>query len=799
MKKLTGLFLLLFSLSTMIFAQSENLNVGIIKGQLLSIDNQPVAYASVSLFDTDEKLLLGTISEEDGTFLLEKVALDTVILDVQFLGYQTYRKELILNRKVKKINLESVLLEEDAKQLEEVVITAEKSKYSLQLDKKVFEVGKDAMSQGGSALEVLEQVPLVTVEPSGSVSLRGSSAVQILINGKRSGLTMNNALDQIPSDNIERVEVITNPSASFDASGSAGIINIILKKNKGEGWNGQIGLRTGTPADHSVSPGINYRGKKINFFSNLRWRYSDYIGRYKTEQQTFSDGNTSFLSQNENENRHDDGRSGYFGADYYFDEQNSITLAYFRAETKDTDLTLLNYNLEDGSGGKNDFLRTGNSVEERNYNQIEANYTHEFLTKGEKLTFDFQYDFWNSDKDWSLATRGDFLPANVAQDLRTNNKAGSRDYVLQTDYKRPLKNGNRIEIGGKFENRIVKNEYIAESLIDDTWTVFNNIDNDVDYSERIGDAYLQYAGKAGKAGKIEYSLGLRSEYTLIDIEDRESEFTDNNNYLNIFPSANLGYKMSESNSIQLSYSKRINRPSLWALYPFSEITDYNFQSIGNPNLQPAFSDAFEISYLLVGEKITLNPNVYYKNINDSFQDFIERDAQETFISKPINIEQRNEAGLEVSLRYSPAKFLRLNSEFNYYGFAEKGNFQGVNLDANGQAWRARVSADFRLPKGINLQSRFNYWSSEKGAQTTQLSTYVLSFAGSKDFFGDKLNVSFRAYNVLDSRARRSITETESFIIERDGRRNKARYGLGIVYRFNQSSRDRMRRENRGNR
>ncbi|MGK0363331.1 MAG: outer membrane receptor protein involved in Fe transport, partial [Saprospiraceae bacterium] len=392
MKKLTSLLIILLTFSIAIVAQTENLNIGVIKGQLVSVTHEPVAYASISIFDTDEKLIIGTISEENGTFLLEKVTLDTVILDVQFLGYQTYRKELVLSRKIKKINLESIILEEDAKQLEEVVVTAEKSKYSLQLDKKVFEVGKDAMSQGGSALDVLEQVPLVTVEPSGGVSLRGSSAVQILINGKRSGLTMNNALDQIPSDNIEKVEVITNPSASFDASGSAGIINIVLKKNKGEGWNGQIGVRAGTPADYSVTPGINYSGKKINFFSNLRWRYSDYIGRYTTEQQTFSEGNTSFLNQREDENRHDDGRSGYFGADYSFDEQNSITLAYFRAETKDTDLTLLNYNLENNIGGKNDFLRTGNSVEARNYNQIEANYTHEFLRKGEKLTFDFQYD-----------------------------------------------------------------------------------------------------------------------------------------------------------------------------------------------------------------------------------------------------------------------------------------------------------------------------------------------------------------------------------------------------------------------
>jgi len=793
MKKITGFLLVFLAICTTVFGQTTP--IGIIKGKIVTEDNQAVAYASVTLLDTQKEFLLGAITEEDGSFLFEKVVLDSVILDIQFLGYQTVKKTLVLNRKVKKIDLGNIILQEDAKQLDEVVVTAEKSTYSLQLDKKVFEVGKDALAQGGSALDVLEQVPLVSVEPTGAVSLRGSTQVQILINGKRSGLTMNNALDQIPSENIARVEVITNPSASFDASGSAGIVNIILKKDLGQGWNGQLGVRAGIPADYSVMPGINYRGKKINFFSNLRWRYSDYFGRYSTEQASLLEDNAT-LSQNETENRHDDGRSGYFGMDYNFDEQNSVTLAYFRAETKDTDETFLNYNLADGLGGKNDFLRTGNSVENRNYNQIEANYTHNFLRKGEKLTFDFQYDFWNSNKDWNLATTGEFLPVNVAQDLRTNNKAGSRDYVLEGDYVLPLKSGGRIELGGKFENRKVNNEYLAEILNEDIWSTYQGIDNDVDYSERIGGAYLQYRGEKNA---FNYSLGLRSEYTFIDIKDVAGEFTDDNKYLNFFPSANLGYKINKGNSFKFSYSKRINRPSLWNLYPFSEITDYNFQEIGNPNLQPAFSDAFEVSYLLVSDKITLNPNIYYRNTQDAFQRFVERNETETFLIKPINIEQREELGFEVSLRYNLAKFLRLNTEFSYYSFTEEGEYEGISLATDGQAWRARMSANFRLPKSINLQARFNYWSAERGAQTKQLSTHVLSFGGSKDFFNDKLNVGFRAYNVLNSMARRSVTQTDEFIIEREGRRNRARFGVNITYRFNQSSRDRMRRANRGNR
>lgn len=797
MKKLTTSLVLLFGISLLAFAQSSNnSNIGLIKGNLYNSDNQPITYASVSLLNTQKELLQGVISEEDGHFLLEALPLDSLLLKVEFLGYQTLIQTLVLNKKNKKIDLGKVLLSKDLQQLEEVVVTAEKSQYSLQLDKKIFEVGKNTLAQGGSAIDVLEQVPLVSVEPSGAVSLRGSTQVQILVNGKRSGLTMNNALDQIPSDNIARVEVITNPSSSFDANGSAGIINIVLKRNEDEGWNGQISIDTGTPASHAIRPSLNYRNQKINLFSNLRWRYADYFGRYSTIQRRFQDSMTSSLNLKENENRHDDGRSGYFGGDYYIDAQNTITLAYYRSETKDTDLTFLNYELGNPEQEMFNFLRTGNSIENRNYNQIELNYTHDFTLKNEKLTFDFQYDFWNSTKHWDLATTGDFVPSYIGQDLRTTNQSGSRDYVFKSDYTRPLKNGSKLQTGAKFENRIVTNDYLAEILVDEEWSVYNQIDNDVRYTEKIGAAYLQYQGKHNKVG---YSLGLRSEYTSTDVEDVENTFTSNNDYINLFPSAFLSYDIKDGNSVQLSYSKRINRPSLWMLYPFFEIKDFNSQEIGNPNLQASFTDAFEFSYLLVGDKITFNPNLYFKHTNDAFQSFLSQNDQRTFIVKPINIEQRQETGFEFSLRYQPTKFLTINNEFNFYHFNQKGRFEEQTLDAKGTTWSAGISASVNLPKDINAQANFDYWGAEQGAQIRQLSTHVLTLGISKDFFDDKFNFSIRAYNILDSRARRSISESEQFYIEQDARRNKARYGFRLVYRFSQVGNQRIRRESRGNR
>jgi len=642
----------------------------------------------------------------------------------------------------------------------------------------------------------LDQVPLVTVTPTGAVTLRESSAVQILINGKRSGLTMNDALDQIPSDNIERVEVITNPSSKFDASGSAGIINIILKKNKGQGWNGQVRATVGTPADYSVMPGVNFKGKKVNLFGNLRWRYSDYIGTYSTDQRTTENGLTNYLKRNENENRHDDGRSGYFGGDYYINDKNSITLAYFRAETMDSDLTKLNYTLTEEGNTTNELLRTGNSLENRNYNQIEFNYTHDFEEDNHELTFDFQYDFWNSTKDWNLLTEGNMISENIGRELRTNNIAGSKDFAFKTDYSKPLKENAALEMGLKVENRKVKNDYLAESLIDENWTVFQDINNAVDYGERIGGAYLQFQNKWKN---IEYQIGLRSEYTMINIEDINNDYTDEKSYLNFFPTAHLSYGFNDKNTLQLSYSKRINRPSLWSIYPFSEITDFNFQRIGNPALNPSYSDSYELTLLSTHDKITINPNIYYQQINNPIQDYLEQNEQGTFIIKPVNIDSKIKAGFELSVNYQPAKMIRLSGEFSAHHYSEEGTYNGVDLGVAATTWNSRLSARISLPSDIQLQTRFSYYGAQKLAQVEYLAASTLSFGISKDFMNDKLNISIQGSNVLNTMKLQAISTGENFTIENSSQRYGARFRISAVYKINQTARDRMRRENRQNR
>ncbi|MEO0877081.1 MAG: carboxypeptidase-like regulatory domain-containing protein, partial [Bacteroidota bacterium] len=251
---------------------------GTVKGKVLDELQQPVAYATISVSDAEGTLISGGITDEKGKFSLDKLPFGTLAVEVQFLGYQTFTQNVQLSNKERTISLSGIQLQPAQTQLEEVVVTAEHSQYSLQMDRKVFRVGKDVLAQGSNALDILNEVPQVAVDPTGSVTLRGNSQVQILINGRRTGLTMNNAIDQIDGENIDRIEVITNPSASFDANGSAGIINIVLKKNQEYGFKGQVSTTLGTPANYIVRPSLLYKSERLNFFANYRWRYSDYNG-----------------------------------------------------------------------------------------------------------------------------------------------------------------------------------------------------------------------------------------------------------------------------------------------------------------------------------------------------------------------------------------------------------------------------------------------------------------------------------------------------------------------------------------
>ncbi|HEX8657572.1 MAG TPA: TonB-dependent receptor [Hymenobacter sp.] len=740
----------------------------------------PVPYVTINVKDAAAQPVGGGVSNEQGGFQLEGLPGGQLTLEFRFMGYQTVSQPLTLAAGGK-VDIGTVLLQVDATQLAEVTVTGEKAGVSLQLDKKVFEVGKDLISQSGSANDVLGGVPSVAVGPAGEISLRGNANVTVLINGRRSGLTQTNTLDQIPAGQIERVEVITNPSSRYDAAGSAGIINVILKKNKQPGLGGQLRGVGGLPNDSRLNASLSYKSSKVNAFATTGLRSSDYLGRYRTDQVTARDGRPAYLRQRQREDRHDGSRVLYLGADYYLNERNTLTAAFFRDDTRDRDQTTLHYDYAAAPGSTDSTLRRdGASRENRSYNQFEFNYTRLFTQPGRKYTVDGQYEFWNSTKDWALTTR-QYPQDRALPGIRTNAVGASKDLRVQTDLVQPLSERTTLELGLKAEGRQVSSDYWAEEQREAGWVVFRGINNQLRYDELISSGYAQLACKSKS---LSYQIGLRAELTRINIADREDTFARQKDYHRLFPTLNLSYQFKEVLTSQLSYSKRINRPSLWRLYPFNELTDLNAQVVGNPDLNPAFADVVELGLLRQWGPLTLNPSFYYQHTTGVIQTYTYRDLLGVFISTPVNLRQEVRRGLELAITYQPAKWLQVNSEVNAFNFQQQGRVAGQSFDFSGQALTGRLSTKFQLPARFSLQARYDLNSAQRNAQTRVATIHVASFGLSKHLLGERATLTLDGSNLFNSNQLRTQTTGENFVFNQVSNRNAARYRLGLVYRFN---------------
>ncbi|MBO9584894.1 MAG: TonB-dependent receptor [Flavobacterium sp.] len=757
---------------------------------------EALAYVTVTVQNSKSKTIATGVTDDHGLFNLEATLTDASTILFTYTGYQNHSQSLIFSEK-QKIDLEIIDLVTDAVQLKAVEINGQKPNISLKLDKKVFEVGKDVLSQNGSAHDVLNGVPSVAVDPSGTISLRGNSNVLVLINGRQSGLTQSNALDQIAADQIERIEVITNPSSRYDAAGSAGIINIILKKNKKSGFSGQVRLVGGSPNDSRLNPSLNYKSNKINLFSNFSIRSSDYVGLYTTDQVTNSTTTPNYMHRVQNEDRHDDGKLLYMGADYFINEHQTITAAFLKNATHDNDKTDLRYQYDSDLGNNMPdslLTRHGKSLEKRDYSQLEFNYTRTFKQKEKKWTIDVQYDWWNSDKKWDLSTQRLVPDAMVYPSIRTSSVGNSKDFLAKTDFIQPIDSLYTLEFGIKTEIRTVSSDYLAEQQQDTNWVVYQNIDNDLNYDETITGAYTQFSSKINR---FSYMLGLRTEFTNISIKDVENAYNDQKNYNKLFPTVNLSYKFDEA-ALQLNYSKRIKRPSLYALYPFNEVTDLNAQYIGNPDLNPSYTDAFEMAFLKTWKTFTLNPSVYYQYEKGFIQDYTYR-QDDIFLTTPINIDYEIRSGIELSTLYNPLKWLQLNAEMNYYHFKQKGNYMEENLDYSSKNFTARVSTQIKLPAKFSFQGRYNFRGEKRNAQTTSKALQSIDFGFSKLLLKDKATIVFDVSNAFNLRQYKSVTTGTDYVVRDNSIPNAARYRLSFVYRFNLTDSKAIRQAKEANR
>lgn len=784
--------MMLLFISATCYSNNDNLPKKI-TGIIVDAETQaPLEFATVSIIKQGE-LVDGIITNEKGEFSIS-VNQGNYLIRIEYISYKVHEIDIDLQ---KNTNLGVILLEVNTESLGEVEIVAERSTVDLKLDKKVFNVGKDLLSQNGSLLQILESVPSVAVDLDGGVSLRGNANVTVLINGKPSVLAANNGLDQIPAQQIERIEVVTNPSSRYQAAGTAGIINVILKKNKNDGFSGSLSMSNSVRADFNTNANLNYKTNKLNVFSTLGYRFVDNLLTDDVNQNSLVDGNTVVLDQNSDIYRNAKVSSFYVGLDYFLSEQSTLTAAYYKVLIDRNNKVDYDYNYFNELNALDSTVVRGETYHEpMDHNQLELNYEKTFDKEGKKLTIDFQYDFWDDDENETFRTKN-IAPIEEAEELsRTRDIESSKDYLLQLDYVNPINENSTFETGLRAETRVITSDYKAETLDGADWQIFNGIENKLDYEEQIGGIYVQYAGKSNK---LSYQFGLRTEFTKISISDTNNEFKSSKEYTKLFPTAHLTYSVSEKTNAQLSYSRRINRPSFWHLNPFGGLAQLNAIRQGNPDMDPAYTNSLEAGFLTRIGKLRINPSVYYQHTQSPFQFITERNEEDVLVTKPINIDTEDRIGIEISMSYNPFKWVQLSGELNYFGFEQKGDYNNVNFDFKDSRWFTRINSRFKLPSNITMQTSFNYNGRNESTQTITKANHTLDLGLNKSFLENKMTVTFNIRNMLDSQEQITINTGEGFSHVSTRKLLGPKYTLTLMYRFNQNGKSKTRRPGESNR
>ena len=784
--------------------------------------NIPLEYATVTFKSKpDNTVVDGGITDANGYFSVE-IPSGTYDISVEYISYKAKN---YLNKTINEsIDLGTVSLALDIESLNEVEIVAERTSVEIKLDKKVYNIGKDLTTAGGTVSDALNNVPSVSVDIEGAISLRGNENVRILINGKPSALAGfgdTNVLSQLPAEAIERVEVITSPSARYDAEGTAGILNIILRQKETLGFNGSFNFTIGNPDNVGLNASINYRTEKYNLFSNLSWRYYDAPRNSFNDITYFDrviDGETiepeyRRIREDQEVERLNRNYNANVGMEYFLSEKSSITGSIFYRLGSDADLSLNNSERFNNGVIVEETLRREKETEEDNSYQIAINYVKQFgEDRDHKLTADFQYEndaedgFTFLNEDYITTDQTDPEPFQIEQEITTEKQ---KEYLIQADYVLPIGEDSRFEAGfrSNLENEITNYRLEQENLETGDLVVNDTITNIFDYDENVHALYSQYGTKFGK---FSFLLGLRLEHTQLkgDIDSRLTdeelveafgfpiETSFDNNYLGLFPTVNLIYNLSGSESdseesITLGYNRRINRPRGWFINPFPTRSSRTNVFQGNPSLEPAFSNAFDIGYLKRWDKLTLTSSVYYQVETNSFERVQENTGQQTtdgidiIRTIPINLSTNKRTGAELGFLYNPNKWLRLNSSFNFFQFETDGEFNGVDYSAKNTSWFARFSSKVTLPAKIDWQTNAFYRGARQDAQSDTDGIFSIDLAFSKELFNNSLTVSLNVRDLLNSRKRQSTTTTDFFERYSEFQWRQRQVNLSLIYRFNQ--------------
>lgn len=777
---------------------------GTVKGKILDRQkSEPLGFVNIKVTEQgSDKFVGGGITDAGGNFNVSGLKDGKYTLSLTFMGYKDVTRQFEITPAKREVQFKLLYMAEDAKQLNEVTVTGQRATMKLEVDRKSFDVGQLISNAGQAASDVLDNIPSIEVDNDGNVSLRGNSSVEVWINGKASGLTSDNRaqiLQQLPAESIERIEVIDNPSAKFSAEGSAGIINIVLKKDRKAGYYGSVQAGGDTRGGANTSFNVNYNSRLIDSYINLGYRHRANTGHMES-QQTSNAYNQTYDSDSKQRGNNFFTRAG-------------VTL---HATTKD-DFSLSGM-LMHGGGNSHSYTpyiytAVANGLNNYQLDRInrsrtgmdmrygEFNYRHSF---NDKHFIDFTADL----SSWKM--NGD----NWYQDSTV--VVGIDDVTYSYQYRPQYINNHRKELKLEYENQVTKNFKIEagyngnfsrentpqESYMDNTSFDGTNASEDKLFFNRFiykQDLHAFYTTLSYKFGALSLMGGLRGEYWRVNTESytweqeydaslREQPFKKD--YFQLFPSVFMSWQMTETQQLQLNYTRRLRRPWGGQLNSFRDTRDATTVSFGNPYLTPEFSNSFSLNYLKQWNDHSLLVSAYYRPTTDVIQRISYKNKEDgLFYQTSMNVAKSVSTGLEMTVKNKLWRILDLTTSANAYYY----RLNGFSYDIDGQTvtgnsdhnftWNARMTASLMLPYDISIQTTGRYTARQVITQGYRKANYSMDFGARKNFFNKLFTLSVNCRDLLDSRRFETFTSGPNFTRHQINRRGGRRVSMTLTWNF----------------
>ena len=800
MKKLIAICLLILS-AALCHAQ------GSVRGKVKDTSTDTsMPFVNVAVYDkATQKFVKGAISDEKGLFHITGLPYGAYTLKLSYIGFTDAEKSFEVEEQHRHANLKVVHMSEDSRTLQEVTVTAQRPSMRLEVDRKSFDVTQDISNAGGAASDVLENIPSVEVDTDGNISLRGNTSVEVWINGKASGLTSDNRaeiLQQLPAESIDRIEVIDNPSAKYSAEGSAGIINIVLKKDRTTGYYGSLQGGGSSRGSANASGNINFNIGRWEGYLNMGYRHRANDGGSESYQEYLNTNEyQSYRTENDRMGNNFFGRAGltYNATDK---DAFSISGMMMRGSHRNGGVTPYHYGTIGAPTDSYVMLRRSSGSNDMNMMYGEFNYRHNF-TDRHYLDFTLDYNNWKMDAD------------NIYQDSTTyitEDRATEYDYQyrpmynrnhsweVKLDYENPITDDITIQAG--YQGNFRRENSPQESYIDETsWEGINQVEDQEYYNRFIYDMDLHalYATASMKFGKLGVMAGLRGEYWHVNSESYSYEQEHDpakrdpafkKDYFQLFPSVFLSYQLTETQQLQLNYTRRLRRPWGGQLNSFRNTRDASMVSFGNPELTPEYSNSFSLNYLKTWDAHSLLLSAYYRPTTDVIERISYQSSSDGMMYQTyMNVAKSTSTGLELVMKNQIGKILNLTTTANAYYYKLNGftyDIDGQTVSGEGNSdftWNVRMQASLMLPWDISLQISPRYRSRKTVAQGYRKGNFQTNIGLRKTFLDRKLSLAINCRDVFNTSKFDTYTSSETFTRHQKNWRSGRTLNMTLTYSF----------------